>query len=79
MFDKNLLKSELVLKGLTYESVAKNLNITKSTLSKKINGVSEWNLTEIQTIGKIIGEDKRLRNFTKTKQTSKPSKRKKKI
>ena len=41
MFDKNLLKSELVLKGLTYEKEKKNLNITKSTLSKKINGVSE--------------------------------------
>ncbi len=67
MFDRNLLKSELVLKGLTYEVLSKKLNITKSTLSKKINGVSEWTLSEIQAIREIIGEDKVVAIFFATK------------
>lgn len=67
IFDKNLLKSEFVLRGLTYETIAKDLKVSKSTLSKKINGVSEWNLAEVQEIGKLIGEDKIIPIFFATK------------
>ncbi len=57
-FNKNLLKSELVLNGITLGDLAKLLKLTKSTISKKVNGFSEWTLSEIQTIGKTIGDDK---------------------
>lgn len=58
MFDRNLLKSELVYKGLTLEDLAKRLGLSKGTVSKKVNGVSEWTLSEIQKIGSVVGEDK---------------------
>lgn len=67
MFDKNLLKSEIVLKGLNLDSLAKRLETSKATLSKKVNGKSEWKLSEIQEIGKIVGEDKIVAIFFATK------------
>ena len=63
MFDKNLLKSELVYHGLTFQLLADNLGIAKSTVSKKVNGYSEWTLSEIQKIGKILGSEKIVEIF----------------
>ena len=60
MFDKNLLKSELVYQGLTFQNLADKLGIAKSTISKKVNGITEWTLSEMQEIGKLIGNDKLL-------------------
>lgn len=58
MFDNKKLKAELVLKGVSNTELAKKLKMNNSTLSKKMNGKSEWNLGEIQEIGKIIGSEK---------------------
>ena len=66
MFDKNLLKSELVYKGLTFQCLANKLGVAKSTISKKVNGLTEWTLSEIQQIGKLIGNDKVLEIFFKS-------------
>ncbi len=67
MFDKNLLKSELVYKDISFEKLAKTLGLSKGTVSKKVNGQSEWTLSEIQKIGSIVGEDKLVAIFFATK------------
>ena len=67
MFDKNLLKSELVLNGLTLEKLGKILNLSTSTMSKKLNGVSEFTLSEMQALSKILGEEKVVAIFFATK------------
>lgn len=58
MFDNKLLRAELLLCGISRKNLAEMLGIAKSTLSKKINGKSEWTLTELQKIGNIIGKNK---------------------
>ena len=63
MFNKLLLKSELTLKELNFSQLAKTLNISKSTLSKKINSKSEFTLAEIQKISLLIGFDKTMNIF----------------
>lgn len=55
--------SELVLKQLNATQLAKMLNISKATLSKKLNSKSEFSLDEIQQIGNIIGKEKVLDIF----------------
>lgn len=63
MFDKNLLKAELVYNNYTFEKLAKSLDLTKGTISKKMNGSSEWTLSEIQKIGEIVGKKKLISIF----------------
>lgn len=62
-FDKKLLKSEFVLHGMSLGDLATLLHLTKPTISKKMNGISEWTLSEIQTIGKMIGNEKVMKIF----------------
>jgi len=62
-FDKKLLRSEFVLHSVSLGDLATLLHITKSTISKKMNGISEWTLSEIQAIGKIIGNEKVMSIF----------------
>lgn len=59
--------SELVLKQLNATQLAKMLNISKATLSKKLNSKSEFSLDEIQQIGNIIGKEKVLDIFLQSK------------
>ena len=75
MFDKNLLKSELVLKDLTLEKLGKLLGLSKPTMSKKLNGVSEFTLSEIQALSKILGEEKGCCYFFCNKSFVKETKR----
>lgn len=58
MFNANLLKAELLIKGISTDELAKTLEINKSTLSKRINGKSEWTLSELQKVGEILGVEK---------------------
>lgn len=58
MFNANLLKAELLIKGISTEELAKILGINKSTLSKRINGKSEWTLSELKKVGEVIGGEK---------------------
>lgn len=75
MFNKQQFEAELILAGFTHSIFAKKLGIDKSTFSKKVNGKSEWTLSEINRIGDIIGVDKIFiiffaKNVSKTKQTT---------
>lgn len=58
MFNANLLKAELLIKGISNDELAKILGINKATLSKRINGKSEWTLSELKQVGKLIGLEK---------------------
>ncbi len=58
MFNANLLKAELLIKGISTDELAKILGINKSTLSKRINGKSEWTLSELKKVGEILGAEK---------------------
>jgi transcriptional regulator with XRE-family HTH domain len=58
MFNQNALKAALAMKGKTLANLAAYLGINKSTLSKKINGRSEWTLPEIQKTGDVVGKEK---------------------
>ena len=58
MFDKKRLEAELVLQNISKAEFAKALGIDTSTLYKKMNGKSDWTLTEIRKMGEILGKDK---------------------
>ena len=58
MFNANLLKAELIIKGISTDELAKILGINKSTLSKRINGKSEWTLSELKKVGEIHGGER---------------------
>ena len=63
MFDKKQLEAELVLAGITRSNFAKDLGMNTSTLYKKMNGKTDWTLSEIHRTGEILGEDKIPRIF----------------
>lgn len=54
MINTNLLKSTIVKNGLTIEKVAKKMDVNQSTLSRKINGISDFYCHEIIDICKIL-------------------------
>ena len=58
MFDKKRLEAELGLQNISKAEFAKALGIDTSTLYKKMNGKSDWTLTEIRKTGEILGKDK---------------------
>lgn len=52
------LKAELMRKGLSQKELAEGLMITRSTVNRKINGLSDWTLSEAVTIKEdILGVD----------------------
>ena len=63
MFDKNLLKSEFVASGVSYEKAAEMLKMNKTTLSRKINGYTEWTLSEIQSFADAFGKETAIKIF----------------
>lgn len=54
MFQKNEFKAALVRKGMTLENIAKTLNTSTATLSRKINGKGDFFRHEIETISKLL-------------------------
>ena len=54
------LEAEMVLKGLTQGQVAKEMGITPTTLSLKLNGKSPISLRECMQIKNIIGSSKTI-------------------
>ena len=63
MFDKKQLEAELVLASISRSNFAKELGMNTSTLYKKMNGKTQWTLSEIHRAGEILGEDKIPRIF----------------
>lgn len=50
MLDKNKLYGRIKSCGLTLESVARFLGINAATLSRKVNGSSDFNRNEIEML-----------------------------
>lgn len=57
MIDSKLLKAELIIHDKTIGDLAKDLEISRSAVSKKVNGKSEWTHSEIQKIGELLGAE----------------------
>ena len=55
MFDKRLFKAHLVISGKSVADVAKVLNISESTLYRKINGDSDFFRHEINMLCDELG------------------------
>lgn len=50
-----LLKSEMLLKGITFNDLAKSLKISKSALYRKMKNKSELSRKEISAIINLLG------------------------
>lgn len=56
----NNLKAELAREDIKTKDLAKNLNVTSSTLNCKLRGVSEFTLSEMLKIKSIISTEHTL-------------------
>ena len=54
MFNKLKFKAAVVENGKTMADVAKYLNINEATLSRKVNGITEFSREEIQKICEFL-------------------------
>ena len=52
--NKKLLRVELAKKEMTQKELANHLNITESTLNRKINGKSSFSLDEVKSIMRLF-------------------------
>lgn len=57
MFDKNLFRAAVVAKGKTMSDVADEIHVSNATMSKKVNGHSEFTRKEIQEICDFLEVD----------------------
>ncbi len=58
MINKNKLKIKMLEKGLTVETLAKQLNVNKSTLYRKMNGsTSSFTVGEASEIATVLNLD----------------------
>ena len=55
--DKNLIKSELVKRGLKYEDLANYLKIAVSTLGNKMNHRTSFSVDELLKISIFFNKD----------------------
>ena len=54
MTNTNLLRQKIEESGLKLQFIADKLGISRATLTAKINGTSEFNQTEIQTLCDLL-------------------------
>ena len=63
----NAFKSQLALKGLTLNELAKKIGISRSAMYRKLNGKSEFTRQEIIDIMAAFGADDPTEIFFKDK------------
>ncbi len=51
----NAFKGKLREKQITYGDVAQALNLSKTAVSHKINGVSDFYISEVRIISEVLG------------------------
>jgi len=61
--NRNLLIYEMNERGFTVTSLARAIGISKSALSKKMNGHSEFTLGEIQRICEVLNLESPMHIF----------------
>lgn len=54
MFQKNEFRAVLARNNMTIDDVAKALNVTSPTISRKINGQGDFFRSEIETIRQLL-------------------------
>lgn len=59
------LKAEIVKNGFNLGEFAKEINITNSTLSRKLKGKSDWTLDEAIKIKKLLNGNANLEELFK--------------
>ena len=57
------LLGEMVKKGITRKTIARELKISDKTLFNKLNGITEFTWSEIKLIRKIVAPDKKLEDL----------------
>jgi len=57
MLNRNKLKAKVVENGFAMKQIAKMLQISESTLYRKINGTSDFTRKEIQDLKEILNLD----------------------
>lgn len=55
MINTLALRGRMAGKGYTQKSLAKELGMNKNTLGNKINGVSQFNVEEVNAVCEILG------------------------
>lgn len=58
----NRLKQVITEKGLRHDYLAKLIGVTPSTFSRKVNGTSKFNTSEIYTLTSELELDTKLSN-----------------
>lgn len=58
VFDKKQMEAALVLADLTHSEFAALMKMNATTLYRKMNGITEWSLSEISRTGEILGKEK---------------------
>lgn len=53
-FRADLLREVIRKNKLSQHKIAKALNLTDKTLSKKMNGTSDWKLSEMQSLQALL-------------------------
>ena len=48
------LKNEIKIKGLKYNYLAEQLNISRTSLYKKLNGITEFTVSEANKLSEIL-------------------------
>lgn len=59
----NKLRGKIAEKGLTYKDLAEKTNIPVSTLSNKVNGITEFKTSEIIKIADVLEIDDYMEYF----------------
>ena len=54
LFDKAKFRAALILKGMTMEQLAAALDINPATLSRKVNGVTEFTHLEMKRLRSVL-------------------------
>ena len=66
MVDKYELRHQLLIRGLSYKEVAKDLGITLNAFSRKVNNITEFKASEIMKLYKLLNLDSYDIFFTDT-------------
>ncbi len=56
----NKFRGQLSEKRITYKDIAKTLNISETSVGQKINGISDFYLTEVRKIHKAYGIEPKI-------------------
>lgn len=51
------LNDDLRKKGLKKSYIAQKLNLSEPSLSRRLNGINEWRVSEVEKLSNLLGYD----------------------